>query len=945
MTITSGVDFLIVTTLREETTAVSELLEEKQGLASGIVGRILREGSAAKYEVALTEIGGMGTNEAQAATTRALSRWNPRYVILSGIAAGFPEAGVELGDIMVPRAIAPYELAKITERSFSQCLLHFFLCLRWEKIKYDHRSFPMRVSHTLWYAANILSMDRTCDWAQAIKEKRPDGFKKDPAVHCRSRSVLGCGDKVIAAKSADPRKWLINESSNHALGLEMESFGVLTACDVTDTPFLVVKASQDPATGEKDAPGKKDEWRLYAAQASAAFSIALIRRLELQYDALVVEHMKEVKQMVQNFRRDAPDPPFSYKVSRAASYANLKEGIYDSISQDPSVLIPYVAAPTLALHGGGGTGKSTILRSLFEKFVESELYPIFIDLKRYSIGQKKPRGSNDPEILLQDVLQDGGAPRRTPREIELLAKECRVIAVLDGLNEVSRELRMILLDYFQSLNKKGVCYIFVTDRFGAPEVMLEPFSHAAVDRLDKATVQRLFDSRFGAGEFERLDQNEQELFRRPFFLSLALRTKYRFTGAGSGSKIFQEFFVTQLRITEEQLDQIARSTAGAFSEDGSLNSSNFRQLIGNEEAYQTLIAAEVLNREGLGFEHHLWRDYFVSRHLTRKEGDWIDKVFDVVTTFSSSLECLTFTVEQLSDRTRKDLFLKKVFDWNYVAAADCIAEFREGDPELSQGIRTAILAAIAEKRFDSVKRTRERANDILSSHKYPFADGFREAISLETLVGHVETIVGGEGWFKEWKNLFRKGRETKLSIEETNLIASDDSLIGWTVANIARRAILDEAGQRRMREIYDDAVGAENRRSIRWRVVHALGAYPTDYNVKFLEGALNRDIYHWVQYGAARSLIEIASHSPVGLRDSVISELKEFINQYNPNNVWVRHQLLREVIEAAFVFKPEPGWKEAITPLMTSVVNKEVDPFYKSILKGKFEAFNAYDGT
>jgi hypothetical protein len=77
----------------------------------------------------------------------------------------------------------------------------------------------------------------------------------------------------------------------------------------------------------------------------------------------------------------------------------------------------------------------------------------------------------------------------------------------------------------------------------------------------------------------------------------------------------------------------------------------------------------------------------------------------------------------------------------------------------------------------------------------------------------------------------------------------------------------------------------------------------------------------------------------------VISELKEFINQYNPNNVWVRHQLLREVIEAVFVFKPEPGWKEAITPLMTVVVNKEVDPFYKSILKGKFEAFNAYDGT
>ena len=395
MTATSGTDFLIVTTLREETDAVSELLEEKQALARDIIGNISREGSRAKYEVALTEIGGMGTKDAQAATREALIRCNPKYVILAGIAAGFLEMGVNLGDIMVPRAIVDYELAKITERSFFRCLLGFLTCLRWEKTKSEHRSLPWRVSHNLWHAASTLCMDKNSRWAELIKEKRPDSVNNEPVVHCGSRSVLGCGDKVIAAGSADARKWLLKKFSKQALGLEMESLGVLTACDVTNTPFLVVKASQDPATGEKDAPGKKDEWRLYAAQASAAFCVGLIRRMELHFDALVLEHMKEVKQIAEYCKRDAPRPAFTYKVSRAASYRNLKEGIYDSSSDDPAVLIPYAAAPEVALHGGGGTGKSTILRSLFGNLDDARLYPTLIDLRQYSVVGKGGRSFKD----------------------------------------------------------------------------------------------------------------------------------------------------------------------------------------------------------------------------------------------------------------------------------------------------------------------------------------------------------------------------------------------------------------------------------------------------------------------------------------------------------------------------------------------------------------------
>jgi len=576
------------------------------------------------------------------------------------------------------------------------------------------------------------------------------------------------------------------------------------------------------------------------------------------------------------------------------------------------------------------------------------LYPIFIDLKRYSGGRKQVQDTHDAGSLLQQILQAGGAPRRTLRELERLAKEGRVLALIDGLNEVSSEIRMKIVDYFLSVNREGACYLLVTDRFGPPDSILESFSHAVVDRLDQNKIQTIFDGEFGTGEYNRLDESQKEMYTRPFFLSLAVKRRYKFSGVGVSSNIFEQFFLDQLRINKEQLNQIARASVEAISQQGGFDMGRFKQLLVNGGKYQILVAAAVLNKEESDFEHYLWRDYLVSRYLAQNEEYWTEKVFDSITTYSSSLECLSLVVEQLADRARKDSFLKKVFDWNYFAAADCIADFREEDPpprQLSEDIRAAILGAIGEKRFDIVQRTKERANGILSGHNCPFAKGFREANNMEALVEHIETISGQEGWFKDWKTLFTKGKGSGLSIEEINSIDSDDSLIGWTVANAGRRVIIDETGQRHIREIYEKAIVTENKNSVRWRVVHILGAFPSDVNVDFLLKALNRDTYHWVKYGAARSLIEIASRSPVGLRDSVISELKGFINHYNPSNVWVRRHFLREVIEVAFLLNSEPGWKEAITPLLTIAMNKEADPSYRSLLKAKVGAFSTYDIT
>ena len=139
------VDFLIVTALKDETEAVIPLLMPTEVLTHAWLGMFRLEQSTGHYLVALVEIGGMGTNAAQAVASEALTSLNPKRVILTGIAAGFPEAGVNFGDVLIPYYVAPYELAKLKERP-SGIREMFYPLFRWlipkarnEVVEYDHR--------------------------------------------------------------------------------------------------------------------------------------------------------------------------------------------------------------------------------------------------------------------------------------------------------------------------------------------------------------------------------------------------------------------------------------------------------------------------------------------------------------------------------------------------------------------------------------------------------------------------------------------------------------------------------------------------------------------------------------------------------------------------------------------------------------------------------------
>jgi PKD repeat protein len=296
---------------------------------------------------------------------------------------------------------------------------------------------------------------------------------------------------------------------------------------------------------------------------------------------------------------------------------------------------------------------------------------------------------------------------------------------------------------------------------------------------------------------------------------------------------------------------------------------------------------------------------------------------------------------------RKDDFLKAVFNWNYSAAADSIVDFRDDDPEprrLSIDIRTAILAAIAEKRFDRVERTRGRATELLRRHSYDSATPFRN-LNRDDLVGHVSNIVGTEEWFARWQNLFVKRKGDNLTQAELECVSSEDSLLGWCAANAARRGGLTSDQLRDLRVRYqasreDVPLGAE-----RWRIMHILGSYSLGENADCLIRALTSDAYHWVRYGAARGLIEIAADAQEGLRRRVLAELTQFAQTYNPPDQLMRRQILEEILECSFIRQPSPGWKGAALHLLEAIVHRETESEHKQRLKRRFETFSVYDET
>jgi len=253
---TLPVDFLILAPLKEEREAVLAHLGIAQRLPpdeqdvrvyyQAEVATQLAGGTAGSYRVVVTSPLGMGRVEAATATVDAIRRFQPRYVLLVGIAGGDPEE-VGLGDVLIAEQFVDYELQKLTDDG--------------AKVRYQ----TFRADPRLYGATQHVS-----GWETGVRAKRPT--EGAPSVHT---GVVISGDKVQArADALAPYKadW------PKLIGVEMEAAGVGAAAweAVSKPGVLMVRGVSDLADAKKGSARVK-QWRPYACDVAAAFAISLLR--------------------------------------------------------------------------------------------------------------------------------------------------------------------------------------------------------------------------------------------------------------------------------------------------------------------------------------------------------------------------------------------------------------------------------------------------------------------------------------------------------------------------------------------------------------------------------------------------------------------------------------------------------------------------------------------
>lgn len=275
------IDFLLIAPLKEEREAILAHLGNARRIApNGQDVRIYYHadlatqfagGSTGSYRVIVTSPLGMGRVEAATATADAIRRWQPRYVLLVGIAGGDP-AEVGLGDVLIAEQFVDYELAKRTDEDAKpqqeqppanprEYALHNSVRRFNERTRYQ----TFRADPRLYNAAQHLS-----GWEASVRVARPDAGT--PSTYT---GIVISGDKVQAATDAlAPYKadW------PKLIGVEMEAAGVAAAAweAVSKPGVLMVRGVSDLADAKKGSSRVK-KWRPYACDVAAAFAISLLR--------------------------------------------------------------------------------------------------------------------------------------------------------------------------------------------------------------------------------------------------------------------------------------------------------------------------------------------------------------------------------------------------------------------------------------------------------------------------------------------------------------------------------------------------------------------------------------------------------------------------------------------------------------------------------------------
>lgn len=610
-----------------------------------------------------------------------------------------------------------------------------------------------------------------------------------------------------------------------------------------------------------------------------------------------------------------PTPPFEISVGWSGDYDGVFASQFASNESWESILEHVLKCGRVLVTGRGGGAKTVVLTRIAKRALESDVLVAFVTLKDWtSLDYDQWKDLDGFSNRIAFLLERFSGLRLLPRDLQVLDPARTRLVIVDGLNEVSmvtgQQILNALDDYARfSLNTS----VLVSDRLVRRDFIraerweiacILPLSAEQIDYQIAANPEAL-------SKYQTVSPEASSILATPYFLNAFLEGGgLAPTTSARMAEYFQRHALTQhdVNVVAEAAYQLYAEATRTFSW------SRFQELVGSEVANRVSgSGAIVLSGDVAIFNHHLKHDYLVSRYVSLHPELWNSRTFNTITFQASSFETIRMVMEQIDRSTLADDLLRKLYDWNIYGAGYSIAEGRES--HVSKDMQVIILAMFAERRWDRVIATANRASDTLNLIQIPEASIFLAAGSLDELFGILKGMASPSSSFDDWRDLFTLPSASQAPSSLVDTLASGNSVLGWTAANVLKRLQCDIEQQSVIRSFLANA-----NQTVRWRAAHVLGSFPGQDNFEALAAILTDKVVD-VRFGVVRSLVELASRGPSELTESIFKKLSESVASLSEFP-----RVLAEFERALLVRKDvaPAGWTKAASITIAALQNKDL---------------------
>jgi hypothetical protein len=602
--------------------------------------------------------------------------------------------------------------------------------------------------------------------------------------------------------------------------------------------------------------------------------------------------------------------PIEIGIGLSKSYSGLLRGEFEN-AIDVDALLKFASrSGRVILSARGGSGKTTVMNRLAVAAAKSGRIPVLVELSRWTADATEAWEAlaDSPRQAADFILARFGAAHTSLGKLDAISPDVERVLLLDGLNEVPGAVADEILDLADRLAALMIrCSVIVSDRLVRRRLEGDDdrWVFAAPLRVRSEEINRLVRP-------DQVPAGGDRLLGSPFFVDRAIRGEL----AASALATIRAHVEGHGGLPPGLLNPVAEGAFEAYRIDESrtFSPARFRDA-GAEAAIDPMMQSGLLLRQDddrMAFTHHWYHDYLASLHVIGRRDllgpDRRHEILDALTFEANSFDAIAFALEQLPG-AEAERFLRAVYDWNPYAAGYALAEVEaSSDRSLSSPLRTVMLAMLADKLFDRHYLSRRKAADALDLFRDDEAIRLRSAESREALVKLIQDSPKDGPKFEEWRNVFALAPGADAPQDIVSALTADDSIVGWTAANVLKRLVLAED---QLRTIITAAIKS-NEPVVRWRASHVLGGRTAPAAINALLDRLENDLDEYVRYGAVRSLVETASVSEE-LSISVLDRLQPLVPIIAK---WPR--VMAELTKAVFLSPGEipPNWSERISDLL-----------------------------